>query len=392
MNYLSDPYLSKAYCIEDLRRIARRRLPRAVFDVFDGGSEQEHTLRDNVAAFARIRLMPKILSGSATVDLRTSIVGTRAEMPIAIAPTGHAGVGWHGADLAIARAARRFGIPYSLATSATPSIEEMAQQVGGRLWFQCYMFKQRDFTHRLIQRAQKAGYECLIVTVDLPVGGRRLRDLRNDFADPFRFTLRNVTDFASRPAWAWSMIRHGKPVLGNLTDFVPGGDVVAVTSTVGRNYDPAFDWDGLKGIRDAWKGRMLVKGVIRGDDVEPLVRLGCDGVVVSNHGGRQLDGCIASIDALPGVVSAAGGRLAVLFDGGIRHGSDVFKALALGAQAVLIGRATLYGAFAGRDAGAARALSILEEELRRTMHLCGVGRISDITPDLLAPRATVPGQ
>ena len=371
MNYLSDPYLSKAYCIEDLRRIARRRLPRAVFDVFDGGSEQEHTLRDNVAAFARIRLMPKILSGSATVDLRTSIVGTRAEMPIAIAPTGHAGVGWHGADLAIARAARRFGIPYSLATSATPSIEEMAQQVGGRLWFQCYMFKQRDFTHRLIQRAQKAGYECLIVTVDLPVGGRRLRDLRNDFADPFRFTLRNVTDFASRPAWALSMLLHGKPVLGNLTDFVPSGDVVAVTSTVGRNYDPAFDWDGLKGLR---------------------VRMGCDGVVGSNHGGRQLDGCIASIDALPGVVSAAGGRLAVLLDGGIRHGSDVFKALALGAQAVLIGRATLYGAFAGRDAGAARALSILEEELRRTMHLCGVRRISEITPDLLAPRATAPEQ
>jgi (S)-mandelate dehydrogenase len=387
MNFLADHYLARAYCIEDLRRIARRRLPRAVFDVFDGGSEQELTLRDNVAAFSRIRLLPKILSGAAKVDLQTDIVGSRAELPIVIAPTGHAGVGWRGADLAIARAARKFGIPYTLATSATPSIEEMAAQAGGRLWFQSYMFKQREFTHRLIQRAQEAGYECLVVTVDLPVGGRRLRDLRNDFADPFRFTMRNLVDFASSPAWAMSMLVRGKPVLGNLKDFVPSGDIVAVTSTVGRNYDPAFDWDGLKGIRDAWKGRMLVKGVIRGDDVEPLVRMGCDGVVVSNHGGRQLDGCIATIDALPGVVSAAGGRLAVLLDGGIRHGADVFKALASGAQAVLIGRATLYGAFAGGDAGALRALSILEEELRRTMHLCGARRISEVTPDLLAGRA-----
>ena len=387
MNFLADHYLARAYCIEDLRRIARRRLPRAVFDVFDGGSEQELTLRDNVAAFSRIRLLPKILSGAAKVDLQTDIIGARAQLPIVIAPTGHAGVGWRGADLAIAKAARKFGIPYSLATSATPSIEEMAAQAGGRLWFQSYMFKQREFTYRLIQRAQHAGYECLVVTVDLPVGGRRLRDLRNDFADPFRFTLRNLVDFASSPAWAMSMLVRGKPVLGNLKDFVPSGDIVAVTSTVGRNYDPAFDWDGLKGIRDAWKGRMLVKGVIRGDDVEPLVRMGCDGVVVSNHGGRQLDGCIATIDALPGVVSAAGGRLAVLLDGGIRHGADVFKALASGAQAVLIGRATLYGAFAGGDAGALRALSILEEELRRTMHLCGARRISEITPDLLAGRA-----
>jgi len=375
----------KSFSIEELRLAAKRRLPRAVFEFIDGGAEDERTLRDNLAAFERLRLLPKVLVDVSGIDTETSILGKTSRLPVAIAPTGAVGFGWHGGDLAIARAAKAFGMPYSLSTSATTTIERVAGEAPGRLWFQAYFFKQREFTMGLIERARKAGYEALIVTADVPVGGKRERDFRNDFAVPFHFTPKNVLDFASRPGWAWGMLTRGMPALENLTGLEPEAkSTAAVASSVARNNDASLDWEVLKVVRDRWPGKLMVKGVLRADDAERAVALGCEGVIVSNHGGRQLDGAVSSLDALPPIVRAVGGRASVLLDGGVRRGSDVVKALALGAEAVLVGRATLYGVCAAGEAGAMRALEILKDELVRSMQLCGVHRISDIGPELLA--------
>lgn len=375
----------RAWSIEDLRRLARRRLPRAIFDQFDGGAEDEVTLRANRDAFARRRLMPKVLVDVAAVDPSTRLLGGPSALPIAIAPTGAVGFGWHGGDVMIARAAARAGIPYSLSTSATASIEQVAEQAGGRLWFQAYIIRDRSFTFRLIERARVAGYEAVMITVDLPVGGKREKDYRNDMSIPFRYTPRNVLDFALHPGWSLRMLARGMPVMENLRGIAPAAtSAKGIVSTAGRNYDPSFDWDGLKSVRDAWPGRLIVKGIVRPDDAERAVSLGVDAIVVSNHGGRQLDGGIATLDALPGVLHAVNGRASVLVDGGVRRGVDVIRALALGAQGVLVGRATLYGVCAAGQAGALRALEILQDEVTRAMRLCGARTVDEIGPDLLA--------
>ncbi len=369
----------KAFSIEELRQLAKRRLPRAVFDFIDGGAEDESTLRENCAAFSRVRLAPKMLVDVSAVDTATTILGGPSKLPIAIAPTGAVGFGWRGGDVAIAKVAAAAGIPYSLSMSATASIEQIAREAPGRLWFQAYFLKQRDYTLGLIERARQAGYEALIVTADVQVGGKRERDYRNDFSLPFRYTARNMLDFASRPAWALDMLVNGIPVMENLRDLVPEAvEASALASSVARSNDPSLDWDVLKQVRDRWPGKLLVKGVLRADDAERAVALGCEGVIVSNHGGRQLDGAVSSFDALPAVVRAIGGKASVLMDGGVRRGSDVVKALACGAQAVMTGRATLYGACAAGEWGARRALDILSDELVRSMQLCGVRRIDEI--------------
>ena len=374
----------QAHSIDDLRERARRRLPRAVFDFFDGGSEDEGTLRDNRAAFDRVRLVPRVLVGVANVDPASVVLGAASSLPLAIAPTGGVGYGWPGGDVAIARAAAKNGIPYCLSTSATASIETIAREAPGRLWFQCYMFTKREFSMQLIERARVAGYEGIMITVDLPVGGKRERDFRNDFAMPFRYTARNIVDFATHPGWVLGIARHGMPVLENLVGYSQErASASNLASVAGRNHDPSFDWDGLKAIRDAWPGKLIVKGVAHPEDAESLATLGCDALVVSNHGGRQLDGGIASLDALPGVVRAVGSRVPVLVDGGIRRGAHIVKALALGAHAVMVGRATLYGAAAAGEAGAHRAIEILREEFIRTMQLCGVRKVAEIGPQLV---------
>jgi (S)-mandelate dehydrogenase len=373
-----------AFCVDDLRRIARRRVPRAVFDLFDGGAEDELTMRGNRAAFERLRLLPKVLVDVSQVDASCEILGAPARLPIAIAPTGAVGFGRPGGDVAIARAAAACGIPYCLSTSGTASIERVAREAGGRLWFQAYIFRKRQFTMQLIERARSAGYEALMITVDLPVGGKRERDFRNDMSLPFRVTRRNFFDFASRPRWAMSMLATGTPVMENLIGYTPEKVTsTGLVSIAGRNYDPSFDWEGLQVIRDAWPRKLLIKGVARPEDAERLAAMGCDALVVSNHGGRQLDGETATLDALPAVVRAVGRRASVMMDGGIRRGSHIVKALALGASAVLIGRATLYGVCAGGEPGARRALEILNDELIRTMRLCGAPNLRAIGPELL---------
>jgi len=382
----------KAFSIEGLRQAAKRRLPRAVFDFIDGGAEDERTLRQNRAAFDKALLKRRVLVGVAQVSTETSILGKPARLPIAIAPTGAVGFGWRGGDVAVARAAAAFGIPFTLSTSATASIERIAAEAPGRHWFQAYFYKDREYTFGLIERARKAGYDTLMVTADLPVGGKRERDFRNEFSIPFRFTPRNVLDFATRPLWALDMLLRGVPPLENLAGMAArgtdtGNSTLNLISSVGRDQDAALDWEVLKRVRGAWPGKLLVKGVVDPRDAEIALSVGCDGVIVSNHGGRQLDGEIGSFDALPGVVRAIGGKAAVLVDGGVRRGSDVLKAVAAGAQAAMIGRATYYGVCAGGEAGARRALEILQDELVRTMQLCGARSIAGIGPDLLVPSA-----
>ena len=376
----------RAWSIDDLRTLARRRIPRAIFDQFDGAAEDEIALRENRDAFRRRRLLPKVLVDVSKVDTRTTILGHTSALPLVIAPTGAVGFGRRGGDVMIARAASAFDIPYTLSTSATASIEQIAEAAPGRHWFQAYILQDREFTYKLIDRARAAGYDAVMITVDLPVGGKRERDYHNDFSIPFRYTPRNLMDFASRPRWALDMLARGIPVMENLRGFIPKVHTAkGIASTAGRNYDPSFDWTGLQAIRDHWRGKLIVKGIVRADDAERAVRLGVDAIVVSNHGGRQLDASVATLDLLPGIVSAVAGRCSVMVDGGVRRGSDIVKAVALGADAVLAGRPALYGVFAAGEKGAQRALEILAEELTRTMQLCGIARIEDISSDCLAP-------
>jgi (S)-mandelate dehydrogenase len=368
-----------------LRQLARRRLPRAIFDFFDGGAEDEVTLRANRAAFERVRLLPKVLVDVSTVNLETEIFGKTASLPLAIAPTGGISAGRAGAELALARAAKVRGVPFTLATPSAFTIERVAEEVGGRLWFQLYAVRDRAFREKLLLRARDSGYEALLVTVDLPVSGKRERDPRNGFVTPYKPNWRNSHDVLFKPAWVLEILRSGLPGMANFEGYqfsTPAGTDIA--TAVGREMDAGLDWEALKRLRELWPRKLLLKGVERPEDAERAAAAGCDGVVVSNHGGRQLDGAAATLDALPHVAKAAGNRLTVLVDGGVRRGVDILKARALGAQAVLTGRATLFGAIAGGEEGAQRALEILSSELQRSMQLCGVSSVAGIGPWLIA--------
>lgn len=376
--------LDDCYSIERLRLAARVRLPRPVFDFFDGGAEDEITLRENAGAFQRLRLAPRVLRDVSRVDATAMLVGAPAALPCAIAPTGAVGFGWRGGDVALARAAAQAGIPYTLSTSATASIEEIADRAPGRLWFQAYILQDKARLADLIRRAGAAGYEALMITVDLPVGGKRERDLAHGLAFPMKINLRNFFQFARKPAWSLDMLLRRPPAMPSLTGLARvATDRKAMKSVAGRNYDPAFKLDDLARLREDWQGKLIVKGVVNALDVDAIVAIGADALVVSNHGGRQLDTGIATLAALPEVIAAARGRVPVLLDGGVRRGSDIFKALALGAAGVLTGRATLYGVLAGGHPGACKALEILRDELARTMQLCGADTLAAIDETML---------
>jgi len=376
--------ISTAFSIGDLRVAARKRLPKAIFDFFDGGAEDEVTLLDNQAAFVRTRLLPRVLKNVANISTEVELLGKTSALPMAIAPTGAVGFGWRGGDIAIAKAAVAANIPYTLSSAATASIEQVARAAPGRLWFQAYILKNKPFLDHLIARALAADYEALMITVDLPVGGKRERDFKNHFSVPFRFTKKNLWDFSTHPRWLKDILFHGMPVMENMIGLeMQAKNATAIASSVGRSYDPSFDWEALKKIRDQWPRKLIVKGVLHPQDADQLVTMGCDAIVVSNHGGRQLDGAVATLDALPDVVREVNGRIPVLLDGGIRRGSDIFKAIALGASGTLVGRATLYGAISGGEEGAQRAITILRDELVRTMQLSGTQAVSEIHSELL---------
>jgi len=375
----------EAINIEDLRRLARRRLPRAIFDFFEGGAEDEVTLRGNRAAFERVRLLPRVLVNVAAVDTKVTLFGSESRLPLAIAPTGGISAGRPGAELALARAAKAFGVPFTLATPAAFTIERVAEEVGGRLWFQLYAVRQREFREKLVSRAKNSGYEALLVTVDLPMSGKRERDPRNGFRTPYNPNWRNSRDVLFKPAWLLEILRHGLPGMANFEGYrfstPTGTDIV---TAVGQEMDASLDWEAVKRLRELWPRKLLLKGVERADDAARAAAIGCDGVIVSNHGGRQLDGAAPTLQALPAVASAVGTKMTVLLDGGVRRGVDILKACALGAHGVLTGRATLYGVTAGGEAGARRALEILSAEFERSMRLCGVRSVAEIGPHLLA--------
>ena len=377
---------SRALSIADLRRIAKRNLPRSVFEFIDGGAEDELTLADNRAAFERVRIVPRVLVDVSSPSLQADILGTPAAAPFVIAPMGSCVLAWPDADLAIARTAVAFGIPYTLSTMATTSIERMAQVIQGRLWFQLYVLKDRTLTDALVERAKAADYEALVVTVDLPAGGKRERDMRNGISIPLKVGARHVLEAIGNPGWALRMLRGGRPEFENVRGLL-GEDNVGLTiaARVGQSLDAAYGWEDLARLRERWPRKLLVKGVEHPADALRLAELGVDGIWISNHGGRQLDGALASMDALPRIAAAVQGKVPLLIDSGVRRGIDALKAVAFGAQAVAVGRAALFGASAGGESGVRRALEILTDELALAMKLSGVAAVSAIDNSILVP-------
>lgn len=378
--------LAQAFSIADLRLIAKRRLPRAVFEFIDGGSEDEITLRENRSAFERIRLVPRVLNDVSAPDMRTTLAGKMAQAPIVIAPMGSCMLAWPQADIAIARAAAALGLPYTLSTMSTTSIEAMARAVQGELWFQLYVLKDRAFNDQLVDRARSAGYGALVVTVDLPAGGKRERDLRNGITVPLQLNMRQILSGMAHPGWALQMLRGGSPQFENVRGYMGNQAAnLTIAAKVGQSLDPSYDWNDLARLRERWKGKLLIKGVEHPEDAARLAALGVDGIWISNHGGRQLDGAVASADALPAIATEVAGKIPLLIDSGVRRGVDILKARFLGAQAVAVGRAVLYGAAAGGEAGAKRALQILIDELRLSMMLSGVSSLHDTGASLSHP-------
>ena len=377
---------SRALSIADLRRIAKRNLPRSVFEFIDGGAEDELTLADNRAAFERVRIVPRVLVDVSSPSLQADILGTPAAAPFVIAPMGSCVLAWPDADPAIARTAVAFGIPYTLSTMATTSIERMAQAIQGRLWFQLYVLKDRTLTDALVERAKAADYEALVVTVDLPAGGKRERDMRNGISIPLKVGARHVLEAIGNPGWALRMLRGGRPEFENVRGLL-GEDNVGLTiaARVGQSLDAAYGWEDLARLRERWPRKLLVKGVEHPADALRLAELGVDGIWISNHGGRQLDGALASMDALPRIAAAVQGKVPLLIDSGVRRGIDALKAVAFGAQAVAVGRAALFGASAGGESGVRRALEILTDELALAMKLSGVAAVSAVDNSILVP-------
>jgi isopentenyl diphosphate isomerase/L-lactate dehydrogenase-like FMN-dependent dehydrogenase len=384
---MTDPTLG-AYDIADLRELARRRLPKGVFEFFDRGNGDEVAITNNRAAFERIKLEPHMLVDTSRRSLATTLFGKPLTMPLVVGPTGSAGLAWHEGELALARASKSAGIPYTLATGSMTSLERVAAEAGGKLWFQVYMWPDRAASHALIERARVAGYEALVVTVDTPVTPWREYNLRNGMTVPFRFTRRNVIDVALHPRWlAGVLLKYllttGMPRYENYPTqmktkitALPMGRSMMVTDSL--------TWDDLREIRKLWPHALMVKGILRAEDARRAADCGADGVIVSNHGGRAVDSTRAPITILPDVVDAVGSRATVIVDSGFRRGADVVKALALGANAVMIGRATLYGTAAAGEAGAARAIEIYRDEIDRLLALIGCPDIAELDASYLA--------
>ena len=375
----------RAINVEDLRRVARRRLPNFNFEYIEGGAEDEVTLRRNRDVFQRIAWQPRALVGVGPADLGTRIFGQPANMPLVVAPTGFNGLVWKEGDIALARAAAAAGIPFTLSTAANCSITRLAAAVQGNLWYQLYAYKDQNVVDRLIDRVREAGCEVLAVTADAPVLGAREWDQRN-YRAPMKLSLASMLDVLMHPRWLTQvMLPSGAPTFENLAEFLPPGQYSAL---IGAKYsfsqiNSRLSWHDIDRIRKRWSGKLVVKGLLCIEDARRAAEVGVDGIVLSNHGGRQLDSCVSGMEILPAVASELGDRLTVLVDGGFRRGSDVLKAVALGAHGVMVGRAVLYGLAAGGEAGASHALGILRSEMERAMMLLGCGAISDLGRHLI---------
>ena len=372
-------------CIEDLRQLSRRRIPKMFFDYAEAGSYAEETLRANRADMARIKLRQRVLVDVSQRDLSTTIIGESVPLPLGLGPVALTGMQHRDGEIAACRAAQAAGLPYCLSTMSICSIEDVAGAVDKPFWFQLYVMKDRGFVKSLIERAKAAKCSALVLTIDLQVLGERHCDRKNGLSVPPAIRLKNVINIATKPVWVWGMLRGKRKTFGNLAGYTPSdANVASLASWISTQFDPALSWKDVEWIRSLWPGKLIIKGVLDVEDAHIAAKTGADAIVVSNHGGRQLDGAPSSISALPKVSDAVGSEIEVMFDGGIRSGQDLMRALAFGARSCLIGRSYIYGLGAGGQAGVAKTIDIIRNELDVTMALCGVNRVRDIDRQVIA--------
>jgi len=373
-------------CIEDLRLLAKRRVPRMFYDYADSGSWTESTYRANESDFQKIRLRQRVAVDIEDRSTATRMVGVDVNMPVAIAPTGLTGMQHADGEILAARAAQRFGIRFTLSTMSICSIEDVAAATRHPFWFQLYVMRDRDFIERLIDRAKAAGCDALVLTLDLQILGQRHKDLKNGLSAPPKLTAANILNMMTKPRWCLGMLGTKRRQFGNIVGHVKGvTDMANLSAWTAQQFDPRLNWGDVEWIRKRWGGRLILKGIQDVEDARLAADSGADALVVSNHGGRQLDGAVSSIEALPAIVAEVGSRIEVHLDGGIRSGQDVLKACALGARGTYLGRAFLYGLGAMGEAGVTKALEIIHKELDVTMALCGRTRIADVDRSILVP-------
>lgn len=376
--------LDHCYNIADLREVARRRLPKGVFEYVDKGTEDMVALGNNRRAFEDLKLLNRVLVDVSDVKMDTTIFGKPAALPMVIAPTGIAGLCWYEGEYELAKAAAKAGLPFTLATGSNTPMEKVAE-AGGRPWFQLYMWREKELSYELVRRAAAAGFETLIWTVDIGHGANREHNARNGFSQPYKINAKSIVDMLSHPEWMLNVIGRYLTSSG-MPEHINYPAKYRDKFTGKKSQDKALradmvSWADVDKLREIWPGKLVIKGIMRADDARCALDHGADGIVVSNHGGRNMDSAPATLNVLPGIAQAVGDRTTVFVDSGVRRGSDIVKCLALGANAVLTGRATLYGIGAGGEAGALKALSILKDEMRRTMAYIGKQRVADINGD-----------
>jgi len=372
--------------IEDLRVLAEKRVPRMFYDYADSGSWTESTYRANEDDFQKIKLRQRVAVNMENRSTASTMVGQQVAMPVAIAPTGLTGMQHADGEILAARAAKKFGVPFTLSTMSICSIEDVAKHAGEGFWFQLYVMKDKGFIERLIDRAKAANCGALVLTLDLQILGQRHKDLKNGLSAPPKLTLKNIVNIATKPRWALGMLGTPRRQFGNIVGHVTGvADMSSLSSWTASQFDPGLNWGDVEWIKKRWGGKLILKGIQDVYDAHMAVQSGADALIVSNHGGRQLDGAQSSIEALPAIVDAVGQKIEVHMDGGIRSGQDVVKARALGAQGVYIGRSMLYGLGAMGEAGVTKALEIIHKELDLTMAFCGRTQMDTVDQSILLP-------
>jgi len=372
--------------IEDLRRLAQRRVPRMFYDYADSGSWTETTYRANESEFQRIKLRQRVAVNIEGRSTATQLLGREVTMPVALAPVGMTGMQHADGEILAARAAEKFGVPFTLSTMSICSIEDVAAHTKAPFWFQLYVMRDRDFIGRLIERAKAANCGALVLTLDLQILGQRHKDIRNGLSAPPKINMATMLQLLARPRWCLGMLRTRRRQFGNIVGHVKGvGDLGSLSEWTARQFDPTLNWADVEWIKKRWGGKLILKGIMDVEDAKLAVASGADALIVSNHGGRQLDGAPSSIEALPAIAAAVGSQIEVHMDGGIRSGQDILKAVALGARGTYIGRAFLYGLAALGEGGVTRALEILHKELDLTMALCGRTSIAGVDRSLLLP-------
>ena len=370
--------------IEDLRVLAKRRVPRMFYDYADSGSWTEGTYLANTSDFAKIKLRQRVAVDMRNRSLATEMIGQPVSMPVALAPTGLTGMQHADGEILAARAANKAGIPFTLSTMSICSLEDIAEATGKPFWFQLYVMRDREFAANLIDRAKKAGCSALVLTLDLQILGQRHKDIKNGLSAPPKPTLKNIINLATKLRWCLAMLGTNRRTFGNIVGHAKGvDDMSSLSSWTSEQFDPALNWDDVKWIKDRWGGKLILKGILDAEDAELALGSGADAIIVSNHGGRQLDGAMSSIEALPGIVEAVGSKVELHMDGGIRSGQDVIKAIALGAKGTYIGRAFLYGLGAMGEEGVTAAIEIIRKELDITMALCGLRDIKTVDGNIL---------